>query len=102
MKFTSLVTICIILLFSSCKKNNGCVSGEVTKAIIKGCGADTTWGIMVDTKIYPADFTDSIPAEFQHVGLKICVQYDTVIYPFECPCCYDGPFARIMSIQKAE
>jgi hypothetical protein len=96
----------ISLLFFSCTKNNennGCKSAEVTKAIIKGCYADTVWGIKVENKTYPVDFTsDTIPAEFQQEGLKVCIQYDTAMYFFMCPCCYDGPYAKIISIQKAE
>jgi hypothetical protein len=94
--------LCIGLLFFSCKKNTGCITGEITKAIIKSCSTDTTWGIKVDNKIYPADFTDSIPRNFQQVGLKVCLQYNIATYSFYCPCCYDGPFARIISIKKAE
>ena len=94
----------ISLVFFSCSKNgvnDNCQGAEVTKAIIKVCGPDTTWGIKINEKIYPINFTsDTIPAEFQHEGLKVCVQYDTVMYMFMCPCCYDGPYARIKSIRS--
>ena len=105
MKLIYLFTL-FIMSFSllSCKKNNACVSAEITKTIIKGCGADTgtAWAVKLNNITYPADFTDSIPAAFKQQGLKVCIQYTIVTYPFACACCYDGPYARITSIKKAD
>jgi len=98
------ISIALFLFFLSCKKNNGCPNAEVTKTVIKACSftADTVWSIKVDNKTYPADLADSIPAAFKQEGLKVCVQYSIITYPFACPCCFDGPYARILSITKAE
>ena len=73
---------------------------RLSKTALNGCGKDTIWGIKVNNEIYPGDFTDSVPGEFKQEGLKVYVKFDTIIYPFACPCCYDGPYARIISIRK--
>ncbi len=71
----ALLFVLISLLFPllSWKKNNECVSAEVTKTIVKAFFTDTVWGIKLNNEVYPADFTDSIPAAFQDEGLKVCV-----------------------------
>jgi hypothetical protein len=96
-----------LLSISSCHKdnNNGeCVFAAITKVMFNKCGGfeDTAWGVKINGLTYPQDLYDSIPAEFQHEGLTVCIQYKTISYPFACPCCYDGPYIQIISIKKAE
>lgn len=68
------------------------------------CGPDTAWGVKLGQNAYPTNsgFADSIPAQLQQEGLKVCIQYKIYSIPWACQCCYDGPYIQILSIKKAE